>query len=184
MCRSNQVKKIAEKKCSSEEECNLIHSFDSCEEFEIMVVEPRLRDSPGEVGIIIQDKNTKDVRKIDIRRDPKSHQIKALKALVRNDKHIINKTIDMGSPVSFLNWTTTKQLMEGAPKIKFIPAEELNLTTQFFDYNKQPIQILGALCTNIRSAGWEVPDASLLVTERRAQCILGLDLQGKLGKHT
>ena len=93
-------------------------------------------------------------------------------------------TIDTGSPVSILNWTTTKQLLEGAPKIKFIPAEELNLTTQFVDYNKQPIQILGALCTSIRSAGWEVQDASLLVTERRARCILGLDLQAKLGIQT
>ena len=126
-------------------------------------------------------KDTKDIRKMDIRKDPKSHQRKALKALVRFDKKFINMTIDTGSPVSFLNWTTAKQLLEGAPKIKFIPAEELNLTTQFVDYNKQPIQILGALCTCIRSAGWEVQDASLLVTERRARCILGLDLQGKFG---
>ena len=28
--------------------------------------------------------------------------------------------------------------------------------------------------------GWEVADAPFLVTERRARCILGLDLQGKL----
>ena len=161
-CRSNEVNEIAEENSSSEEECNLIHSFDSCEEFEIMVVEPRLHDSPGKIVKIISGvkdnviKDTKDVRKNDNRRDPKSHQIKALKALVRIDKHIINMTIDTGSPVSFLNWTTAKQLMEGAPKKKFIPAEELNLSTQFVEYNKQPIQILGALCTSIRSAGWEV----------------------------
>ena len=55
---------------------------------------------------------------------------------------------------------------------------------QFVDYNKHPIQILGAVCTNIRCAGWEVKDAYFLVTERRARCILGLDLQGKLGIHT
>ena len=48
---------------------------------------------------------------------------------------------------------------------------------QFVDYKKHPIQILA----NIRSAGWEVPDASLLLTERRARCILGLDLQGEIG---
>ena len=52
---------------------------------------------------------------------------------------------------------------------------------QFVDYKKHPIQILGALRANIRSAGWEVPDASLLLTERRARCILGLDLQGEIG---
>ena len=159
MCRSNQVNEITEENSSSEEECNLIHSFDSCEDFEIMVVEPRLRDWPEEIGKIISGvkdnsviKDTTVIRKTDIRRDPKSHQIKALRASVRIDKHIINMTIDRGSAISFLNWTTAKQLMEGAPKLKFIPAEELNLTTQFVDYNKQPIQILGALCTSIRSA--------------------------------
>ena len=163
MCRSNQVNEIAEENSSSEEECNLIHCFNSCEEFEIMVVEHRLHDSHGKNGKIrsgVKDNNvikdTNDVRKIDIRRDPKSHQIKALKALVRIDKHIITMTIDTVSPVSFLNWTTAKQMMEGAPKIKFIPAEELNLSTQFVDYNQRPIQTLGALCTSIRSAGWEV----------------------------
>ena len=50
---------------------------------------------------------------------------------------------------------------------------------QFVDYNKHPIQILGAVCADIRSAGWEVKDAYFLVTERRARCILGLDLLGQ-----
>ena len=109
------------------------------------------------------------------------HQIKALKALVRVNNQIINMTIDTGSPVSFLNWTTAKQLLEGSSEINFIPAEKLNLTTQFLDFNKHPNHILGAVGANIRSAGLEVRDVSLLVTERRARCILGLDLQGKMG---
>ena len=191
MCRWNQVNEIAEENSSLEEECNLIRSFDSCEEFEIMPVESKLQDSDGEIGKLISEiksketrMDAKDVRKIYIRRDSRSYKIKALKALVRIDTHIINMTIDTGSPVSFLNWTTAKQLMEGATKIKFIPPEKLNLSTQFVDYNKQPIQILGALCTSIRSARWEVTDATFLVTERRASCILGLDLQGKLGIQT
>ena len=148
-CRSNQVNEIAEENSSSEEERNLIHSFDSCEEFEIIAIEPRVKNPHGKIGRVLPEKkddkvtvDTKDVKQIEIRRDPKSHKIKALKALVRIDKHITNMTIDTGSPVSFLNWTTAKQLMEGAPKIKFIPAEELNLSTQFVDYSKQPIQIL------------------------------------------
>ena len=107
-----------------------------------------------------------------------------MKALVRLKNLIINSTIDTGSPVSFLNWTTAKQLLDGSSEIEFIPAEKLNLTMQFMDYNKHPIQSLGALRANIRSAGWEVSNPSLLVTERRARRILGLDLQGKLGIHT
>ena len=33
----------------------------------------------------------------------------------------------------------------------------------------------------IRSAGWEVPDATFLITERKTRCILGLNLQNKMG---
>ena len=62
--------------------------------------------------------------------------------------------------------------------------EKLNLSAQFVDYSKRPILILGALKANLRSAGWEVFGAILLVTERRMRCILGLDLQGKLGIQT
>ena len=124
------------------------------------------------------------IEKVEIRRNPKSHQIKALKALVKIDSHILNMTIDTGSPVSLLNWATTKQILEGPTNSKSIPAEKLNLSAQFVDYNKRPILILGALKANLRSAGWEVFGSILLVTERRMRCILGLDLQGKLGIQT
>ena len=40
MCRSQQKNEIVEKTSSSDEECNLIQSFDSCDEFEIMAIEP------------------------------------------------------------------------------------------------------------------------------------------------
>ena len=49
------------------------------------------------------------------------------------------------------------------------------------DYNKQPISVLGALKTNLRSAGWEVKGATFLVIERKTRCIMGLDLQGQVG---
>ena len=88
-------------------------------------------------------------------------------------------TIDTGSPVSFLNWTSTKQIFEGSPSSKIIPAEKLNLSALFVDYDKRPVLILGALKANLRSAGWKVHGAPLLLTERRMQSILGLDLQGK-----
>ena len=39
MCRSQQVNEITEKTESSEEEFNLIQTFDSCEEFEVMAIE-------------------------------------------------------------------------------------------------------------------------------------------------
>ena len=68
------------------------------------------------------------------------------------DNLIANMTIDTGSPVSFLNWTSTKQILEGSPISKLIPAEKSNLSAQFVDYNKRPILLLGALKANLRSA--------------------------------
>ena len=87
-------------------------------------------------------------------------------------------TVDTGSPISFLNWSVAKQILDSSGKI---PAEQLNLPAQFVDYNKRPIAILGALKAKIGSAGWEVPDATFLITERKTRCILGLDLQNRVG---
>ena len=105
----------------------------------------------------------KDIQKVDIRRNTRSQQIRSLKALVRIDHQIINMTIDTGSPVSYLYWATAKQILETLKNTKFTPRENLNLIAQFVDYNKQPINILGAMTTTIRSAGWEVVRASFYI---------------------
>ena len=68
--------------------------------------------------------------------------------------------------------------------MKFVQAEHLNLPAQFVDYNKHSIVILGALKADIRSAGWEVQEATFLVTERCTRFILGLDLQNRVGIST
>ena len=64
MCRSNQVNEIAEENSSSEEECNLIGCFDSCEEFEIMAVETKLRVKDDKF-----DKSTSDIKSEQITQD-------------------------------------------------------------------------------------------------------------------
>ena len=135
--------------------------------------------------VIVGDRS-KDIQKFEIRRNPRSQQIKSLKALVRIDHQIIIMTIDTGSPVSFLNWTTAKQMLKSSKTTNFIPWASLNVSAQFVDYNKQPINILVAIAKKTRSAGWEVVGASFLITERNqsTRCILGLDLQRKVGIHT
>ena len=55
LCRPNQVNEIAEENSSSEEECNLIHSFDSCEEFEIKAIESKVQNSHGKVENITRN---------------------------------------------------------------------------------------------------------------------------------
>ena len=161
MSKSQQVNEIAEKSSSTDEECNLIQSFDSCEEFEIVAIESEL-SSMEEIDEYIKQqsnrnrdikKSSRDIQKVDVRRNTRSKQIRSLKVLVRIDYQIINMTIDTGSPVSFLNWATAKQILESSKNTRFIPRENLNLTTKFIDYNKHPINILGAITTTIRSAG-------------------------------
>ena len=192
MCKSQQVNEIAEKSSSSDQECNLIQSFDSCDEFEIMAVESEISLMEQIDEYIKKHSNrkleigdsSKNIQKVDIRRNPRSQQIRSMKALVRIDHQIINMTIDTGSPVSFINWATAKQILESSKNTKITPRENLNLTAKFVDYKKQPINILGAITTTIRSAWWEVVGASFMITDRRTRCMVGLDLQNKAGKHT
>ena len=77
MCKSQQVNEIAEKSSSSDEKCNLIQSFDSCEEFEIMAIESEL-SSMEEIDEYIKQqsnrnrdikKSSKDIQKVDICRN-------------------------------------------------------------------------------------------------------------------
>ena len=93
-------------------------------------------------------------------------------------------TVDTGSPISFLTWTVAKQILDSSGKVMFTPSEQLNLPAQFIIYNQHPIVILSASNANIRSAGWEIQDATFLITERRTRPILGLDLQNKIGIST
>ena len=99
----------------------------SIPEFEIMVVEPKV-EKPLKRGVErvkskMNEENrintTQAIKKIDIRQDLRSHQIKALKALVLVENQIINMTIDSGSPVLFLKWTTAKQFWMDHPKSNF-----------------------------------------------------------------
>ena len=131
------MNEIAEKTSSSDEECNLIQSFDSCDEFEIMSFEQNTT-SIEEVNEYIKKQlkqkavvgaGSKDIQKVEIRRSPRSQQIKSLNALVWIDHQIMNMTNDTGSPVSFLNWTTAKQILESSKNTKFIPRESLFVST-------------------------------------------------------
>ena len=95
MCKSQQVNEIANEDSSSEEECNLIQTFDSCDDFEILTVEEdftsianiekyinkRVLENVLDEKKIQKELLTKksdNIEKIEIRRNPKSHQIKAV----------------------------------------------------------------------------------------------------------
>ena len=125
LCRSQQVNKITETTKSSEEESNLIQTFDSYDDFEVMSIESKSNQTES-INSYIQKRlvnkqkcekmsiNESDVQKIDISRDLNSERMKSLKALVSVDHHIINMTVDTGSPISFLNWPTPKLILESS----------------------------------------------------------------------
>ena len=110
--------------------------------------------------------------------------MKSLKALVRIDNQIINVTVPTGSPVSFINWATAKQILQSSQKATFVQAENLSLPAEFVDYKKTPIVTIGTLNADIRSEGWELRNTAFLITERPTRCILGVDLQRKMGIST
>ena len=94
MCRFQQVNEVTEETSTSEEEWNLIRCFDSCDDFEIKIIdknEMSIRQIEDYISDRIKNKidqnpernNANNVRKTDTRRDPRSAQIKSLKALVR-----------------------------------------------------------------------------------------------------
>ena len=62
--------------------------------------------------------------------------------------------------------------------------EIMSVQTYQPENERVSISILGALKTNLRSAGWEVKGATFLVSERKTRCIMGLDLQGQVGIFT
>ena len=66
--------------------------------------------------------NKLEAKKIDIRRDSTSERMKSLKALIRIDNQIIILTVDTGSPISFLNWSVAKQILDASGKIQLTPA--------------------------------------------------------------
>ena len=131
MCRSQQVNQVPEETSISEEECNLIRCFDSSDDFEIMINDKN-ETSIRQIEVCISDRinhkidrnperNSANVGKTHIRRDPRSAQTQSLKALVRVENQINNMAIDTGSPVSFLNWATTRQIMRAGPQTKCRP---------------------------------------------------------------
>ena len=160
------MSEVADKSEGSVEECDQIReNFGSYSDFEVMSIHTHQPENER-ISKYVRDRisenkkksngETIQIQKIDSIRDPKLKRVKSLKAMARIENQIIQLTVDTGSPVSFLNWATAKDIMDKSNKARFIPFDKLNLTTKFVDYNKQPICVLGALKTNLRSAGWEV----------------------------
>ena len=106
---------------------------------------------------------------------------KSIEVLVRSFNSILSFTVDTGSPASFINKATAETLMKDKDSnAVFKNIKEVNLGMRFIDYNKNNINILGALYVDISSAGYKVKRARFLVVDKK-RCLLGLDLHAKIG---
>ena len=140
MCRSQQVSEVAEDSEGSVEECDQIsESVGSCSEFEVMSIQTYqpenervskyVKDRINEMGNKSNEKMLR-VQKIDSIRDPTLNRVKSLKAMVRIDNQIIQLTVDTGNPVSFLNWATTREIMEKIKQSNIHSVRETEFTNQ------------------------------------------------------
>ena len=119
MFTSQQVSEIIEATESSGKVCNLIKTFDSCEELEITSIELKVNRNDSIDRYIQRRFENKDncqkqattiseINKLTYA-DPKSESMKSLKALVPIDNQIISMAVDTVNPISFLNWSTAKK---------------------------------------------------------------------------
>ena len=106
-----------------------------------------------------------------------------IEVVFRSANSFIKLTVDTGSPSSFLNKRTAKQILTTNPDAKFCPVKKLKNYVRHIDYNDQTINVLGQLTVPVSSAGWKVINAKFLVVQR-ARCLLGLDLNEPLGVRT
>ena len=100
------MSEVEEKSEGSEEECDQIReSFGSCSDFEVRSKQKHQTENERiskYVGDRISENNKKlNGEKIDSIRDPMLNRVKALKAMARIDKQILQLTVESGSPVSF-----------------------------------------------------------------------------------
>ena len=120
ICRSQQINEITETTESSEEECNLMQTFNSREDFEIFSIElkaNRMDNIDGYIQRRLENKencqkqstNNSANQKNDISRDPKSESIKSPKSLLRFDNQIINITLDHQHEAQYSSLTGRRQ---------------------------------------------------------------------------
>ena len=64
------------------------------------------------------------------------------------------------------------------------PKSSLPIDISYVDYNHKPMELFGALVTDISSLGWKVKSAKFLISENRTRCLLDLDLQDATGVKT
>ena len=90
----------------------------------------------------------------------------------------INWLADTGSPRSFIDMQTAKELLQQNSQIKI---EKYNNNTKFKCFNNNDIPIIGQLQLEINSGSWTATNCIILVVEHKSQNLMGRDILAKLG---
>ena len=86
MCRSQQVNEGTEHAESSDKECNLGQNFDSCDEFEINLIEPDYTSMDQDEPHIESRLDNKNVTQSEIRETKNIKRLITQKPLIKLDK--------------------------------------------------------------------------------------------------
>ena len=94
--------------------------------------------------------------------------MKSLEALAWIEIHVIQLTVDTGSPRLFLNWATTKQIIENSRKPKIFSTRKTVRGLQKSQFSLERVENRFTLCVLGSKR------AIFLIIKRRTRCITGL----------
>ena len=85
---------------------------------------------------------------------------------------------DTGSPKTFMNMNTTKDLLLQIKKARIVPYKEQE---KFKCFNNKEIKIVGVLQMDLSSGSWFAPDCKILLVDNKTNNIMGRDTLRRLG---
>ena len=98
-------------------------------------------------------------------------------ATITNNKKIV-WLADTGSPKTFMNINTARDLLHYITKAKIVPYKEQE---KFKCFNNKEIKIVGVLQMDPSSGSWNPPDCRILLVDNKTNNIVGRDILRKLG---
>ena len=171
-CNSKSVANVeAESDETVEENCNFITS-DSESEFAVLSVAVEKSNRP-----------CASVRKFEVV-NAATGKLRSIQITLRCGQTFFKATVDTGSPASFVNKKTADYILKTVPSAKVFTVQESPIDTVYVDYNRKRIELMGTLILDVSSLGWHDKSAKFLISENRTRCLLGLDLQPRLGVKT
>ena len=164
------------KNINEEEEEKIAPPLEEEEESETNDPEPTMYITEDWNKINYIEKEFKEIKNHDLNSTTQQGEIIIQTTIKDNNK--INWLADTGSPRSFVDITTTNELLQNN---KHMILEPYNGQMKFKCFNNQDIPILGQLQTQLQSGSWTARNCNILVVKQRSQNLMGRDVLTRLG---